>query len=125
MKVAGRFSYKSQKLTVDQKALKKAIGPVARDIKNQVKAGMPKLTGALQFSIDYRVYSIKGSAKAVIGVKNRYSRKVKGGKVKIPNLYARKINDKYHVLERFVNQDAVDRLRDEVARVKDDLLKSK
>src|SRR5436305_1446922 len=95
--IRGKMKYKRPKLPPAQKALKKAIGPIARETKNQVKADAPKKTGALRFAIDYKVISRKGVAAAVVGVKSKYSKIVKG-KEKIPNKYAMRIGMKAVIL---------------------------
>lgn len=111
---------KLPKLTPDQKALKKCITPYARDLKNRIKSEVPKLSGALQFSIDFKVYSIKGNAKAIIGVKSQYTRVVKG-KTKLPNLYAIKAGVKL-ILKRYINPAAVQKLTDAVKELKGGVL---
>ena len=116
-----QIKYKRKKLTIDQKALKKVVAPMARQIASQVKDEVPKRTGALRFSIGTKVISRNGNSAAVIGVKSKYSRTVKG-KEKIPNLYALKVGVK-NILKEFINQDTGDNLREAARKMVNELLK--
>ena len=121
--IQAKMKYKKPALTLDQKALKKAITPLARETKNNVKNDAPKGTGALKFAIDFRTISRKGWSAAIIGVKSKYSKVVKG-KEKIPNLYALRVGMKKVIL-KYVNQTAVDKLKESAARVVQQMLEGK
>ena len=107
--LSGKMTWRRPKLTLEQKALKKAIRPLAKDTKNAIKADAPKVSGALKFSFDFKIISRKGSAAAIIGVKSKYAKTVKG-KEKIPNKYALKANMKHHFLEKHINGETVKKL---------------
>lgn len=109
------IKFKKKKLTVEQKALRKAITPLAKQIKNEVKGAAPKSTGALKFSIGSKIISRQGSAAAIVGVKAQYAKDVKG-KQKIPNKYALKVG-MIPIIKSFVNESTVDRLKDAVADI--------
>lgn len=96
---------------------------MAKDTKAAVKAEAPKRTGALKFAVNFRIIGRKGWSAAVVGVKSKYVRMVKG-KEKLPNLYALKVGMKT-IIAKYVNRQAVDRLKDAVALVLEKLLQGK
>lgn len=109
--IKGSVKFKRPKLTVEQKALKKAITPLARETKNKIRGSVPVKTGALKWAIDYVVKSKKGNAYAVIGVRSRFEKNNK-----IPNLYGRKVDKKYNFLKKYINKSLVDKLAEAVKK---------
>jgi hypothetical protein len=117
----GKVSFKLPKLTLEQKALKRAIRPLAKDIKNSIKNEVPKRSGALKFSVDFKIISRKGNAAAIIGVKSHYQKLVKG-RVVTPNLYALKVGVK-EIIKSYVNLSTVTALNDSVKTEVERMLK--
>jgi hypothetical protein len=114
--IKGKMSFKRKKLTLDQKALRNALKPIGKDTRDAVRRGYPRLTGALYFSITYKVKSDKeNNAYCVIGARNRYSKTVKG-KDKIPNKYAKKVETATHVMRGLTGEKMVARIRVETAK---------
>jgi hypothetical protein len=120
--LTANMSFKRPKLTVQQKALKKSLGPISKDLKLKIRADMPRASGALQWAVDFKVKGGKGrGAYSVIGVRSKYSKAVKGVE-KIPNLYAAKAGAKA-VIEKYVNRAAIDQLNSEISKNIKELLK--
>lgn len=74
-------------------AIKKALKPIGRQMVADVKALVPQGTGALKRSIKDKEISKKGNAAVIVGPSVTYEYKGK-----IPNLYANKMNERFHFL---------------------------
>lgn len=87
--IKAKFEYKLPALEPVVKAVrdaqKKALRPVCRNLRNKIRAELPKDSGALKYGMDYKVGAKGGKAYGVVGVKARYVRKGKQ-----PILYYRK-----------------------------------
>lgn len=117
-----KATFKSKRLTLEQKGLKKACGIVGKVIQDGVRRAMPRITGALYFSIKSKVKSDKEhNAFCVIGSMTRYSKLV-GDLEKIPNKYIGKVNEAHHILEQFTGDATLNMLkdatRDQIAEMK-------
>lgn len=95
--ITGKWSYRRPKMTMEQKALKKIIRPVAKEARDKLKAAAPKKTGSLKQSFGIKIISKKGTAAAVVGVRTWYQKKTKRFS-KIPNFYAAKAEVKHRFL---------------------------
>ena len=65
----------------------------------------------MRFSIGYKMWSKKGWHKGIIGVKSKYSKTLKNGKVQIPNQYGMKEENKVHFLANEINASKVSELQ--------------
>jgi len=116
------MQYRRPKLTIDQQAQRKAIRPLARDLKAQIKGDAPRLTGALKSSIDFKIVSKKGWAAAIIGVRSKFYKIVnKKTELKLPNLYALRAGMK-DIIKRYVNANSIAKLAAASKEVVKDML---
>ncbi len=104
--ISGNIKYKKPKLTADTKALRAAVKEVGRAVTKDIKNEMTILTGSLRMSIAMKQFNRGLTSKAIIGARTRYERQGK-----VPNLYARKIEDKYHTMTKHINANTVNLLK--------------
>lgn len=102
--------FKRKKLTMDEKVTKKVVNQVAKETLAKIKSSVVKKSGALKYSLAKKAIGKGGRAKSIIGVKARYSKKVRGV-LKIPNLYALKAEKIHHFLRDNINSALVAELR--------------
>lgn len=113
--ITAKVKFKRKKLSLEDKAMQKALTKVAGKIKKRIKQDAPKDTGALRKAVDYKILKRGIKSSAIVGIKNQFSIE-KRGIEKIPNLYAKKMDDMTKFISKNLDKKDIEQLREDLAK---------